>query len=31
MRGETCESLSDDCAEISKMLNALMASLSTRH
>ena len=31
MRRETCESLSNDCAEISKMLNALMASLSTRH
>ena len=31
MRSETCENLSNDCAEISKMLNALMASLSTRH
>ena len=31
IRSETCESLSNGCAEISKMLNALMASLSTRH
>nr|WP_245232643.1 four helix bundle protein [Thiorhodococcus minor] len=26
-----CERLSNDCTEISKMLNALMKSLSTRH
>ena len=31
MRSETCESLLNDCAEINKMLHALMRSLSTRH
>ena len=30
MPKEACEPLSNDCAEINKMLNALMRSLSTR-